>query len=113
MFAPGKAAPAVVEEPLPEEIFQCPTTSSSPEAHASGKPEVGKSLTWDQHSSIEGLLREFADVFSDVPGHCTTLEHAITLTTTDRLQSKLYPVPVHLQPSFRQEVETLLQQGIT
>ena len=35
-----------------------------------------------------------------------------SLTTTDRVQAKVYPVPVHLQPSFRQEVDTLFQQGI-
>ena len=50
--------------------------------------------------------------FSDVPGHCTTLGHDITVTTTDRVQAKIYPVPVHLQPSFRQEAEILFQQGI-
>ena len=112
LTAPGKEGPTVIEEPFPSEVCQLPTTPSSPETPATGKPQVGEFLTWDQHSSIEDLLGEFADVFSDVPGHCTTLEHDITLTTTDRVQAKVYPVPIHLQPYFRQEVETLFQQGI-
>ncbi|XP_050701836.1 uncharacterized protein LOC126988072 isoform X2 [Eriocheir sinensis] len=112
LSAPGKDGPAVIEEQVSNEVFQLPTTQSSLEVPATGKLQVGESLTWDQNTNIEDLLREFADVFSDVPGHCTTLEHDITLTTTDRVQTKVYPVPVHLQPSFRQEVETLFQQGI-
>ena len=97
---------------LPSEIFQLPTAQSPSEALTVGKPQVGESLTWDQHSRIDDLLEEYADVFSDVPGHCTTLEHDITLTTTDRVRAKIYPVPIHLQPSFKQEVETLVQQEI-
>ena len=41
------------------------------------------------------------------------LYHDITLITTDRVQAKMYPVPIHLKPVFEKEVETLFQQGIT
>lgn len=112
LSAPGKEEAPVIEKQLPREVFQLPTIPTSSDVPATRKPQVGESLTWDQHSIIEDLLREFNDVFSDVPGHCTTLEHDITLTTIDRVQAKIYPVPVHLQPSFKQEVETLFQQGI-
>ena len=112
LSAPGKDGPTVTEDPDASEVFQLPPSPSSSEAPATEKPQVGESLTWDQRSNIEDLFEEFSDIFSNVPGHCTILEHDITLTTTDRVQAKVYPVPVHLQPYFRQEVDTLFQQGI-
>lgn len=104
LSAPGKGGPIVIEGPFLSKLFQLPTTQSSSETPATGKPQVGESLTWEQHSSIDDLPEDFADVFSDDPGHCITLEYDIILTTTDRIQAKAYPVSIHLQPSFREEV---------
>ena len=50
--------------------------------------------------------------FSDQPGRFKIIEHDITLTTTERIQAKIYPVPIHLQHYYQEEVEQLLNQGI-
>ena len=76
------------------------------------KPEIGTSLTPLQQADLQKLMCEFQTTFSNFPGCTDTIEHDIVLTTTDRVQFKNYPVPVHLKPSFEKEVETLLEQGI-
>ena len=76
------------------------------------KLEIAATLTWEQSADIEDLLLNFKDVFSDVPGCTPTIEHDISLVTTGRLRVKMYPVPVHLQPCFQDEVNKLHEQGI-
>lgn len=76
------------------------------------EPEIGESLTTVQQVDLKKLLAEFDDVFSNTPGCTNTLVHDISLHTTDRVQAKVYPVPIHLKPFFEEEVETLSQQGI-
>lgn len=58
-------------------------------------------------------MSSFPDVLSETP-RCTSLEtHDITLTTIESFRTKLYPVPVHLQSDFEQEVDKLLEHGLT
>ena len=73
---------------------------------------IESTLNWRQHADIEDLVLEFPDVFSDVPGCTPTIQHDISLITTDRIRAKLYPVPVYLQPHFKEEVDKLQEQGI-
>ena len=77
-----------------------------------GKPEICNDLTADQKDELSNLLTEFKSVFSEKPGCTSLLEHDIEVNTTERVKSKLYSVPIHLQDVFRKEVETLLEQGI-
>ena len=76
------------------------------------EPKLGSSLTPLQQADLQKLMRKFHNTFSNFSGCTSTIEHDIVLTTTDRIQFKIYPVPVHLKPSFEQEVETLLEQSI-
>lgn len=75
--------------------------------------EIFPELTNSQISDINKLVNSFADVFSEVPGCTTTLQHDIQLVTGGRLKSKVYPVPIHLQSYFEEKVDKLLAQGIT
>jgi len=43
------------------------------------------------------VLEEFQDVFTDVPGLTNLGEHSITLTTDERINSKLYSLPYAMQ----------------
>jgi len=42
-------------------------------------------------------LEEFQDVFTDVPGLTNLGKHPITLTTEERINSKLYSLPYAMQ----------------
>lgn len=70
----------------------------------SSYPEVGPALSTPQKSELKDPLSELSDIFSDILG-CTSTND-IKLITTDRVQAKVYFVPVHLK-IFAKEVETL------
>ncbi|KAK3887702.1 hypothetical protein Pcinc_008187 [Petrolisthes cinctipes] len=105
---PASGTIAVVKDEPVDDQFPL---SEAGDVSSCGKPFADSSLNWTQQVDVQELFYEFKDVFSDVPGCTSTTEH-ITLTTTDRIQSKMYPVPVHLKPYFEQEVDSLYQQGI-
>jgi len=74
--------------------------------------EINSELTQDQQNDIHKLISDFSDVFSETPGCTSLLEHDITLSTTERLKPKVYPIPLHLQTHFEEEVDQLYKQGI-
>ncbi|XP_069988596.1 uncharacterized protein [Penaeus vannamei] len=77
----------------------------------SSQPNVMDEET-EQKSDIDSVIAEFVDVFSLTPGCTNTLEHDIEVNTTERIKSKVYPIPIHLKPHFEDEVDQLLEQGI-
>ncbi|XP_045134079.1 uncharacterized protein LOC123517739 [Portunus trituberculatus] len=111
---PQDSTVPVVEEKLPDaSSTELPITAdewldSSPPS----MPEINPSLPWEQRGDIEDLLLDYRDVFSTTPGCTSTIMHDIVLTTTNRIQARLYPVPIHLRPHFDEEVDSLLEQGI-
>lgn len=74
--------------------------------------EICSELTHEQKDDVKNVIEESRDVFSELPGCTNSICHDISLCTTERLKPKLYPLPVHLQPYFENEVENLLKQGI-
>jgi len=76
------------------------------------QPEICSDLSAEQKSDIDSVIAEFVDVFSLTPGCTNTLEHDIEVNTTERIKSKVYPIPIHLKPHFEDEVDQLLEQGI-
>ncbi|XP_050703984.1 uncharacterized protein LOC126989430 isoform X2 [Eriocheir sinensis] len=82
------------------------------QADSNTVPEVRETLTTSQRSELFQLISDFKDVFSEIPGCTSSLQHDIEVCTTERVKPKLYPIPLHLRPFFQQEVEQLLSQGI-
>jgi hypothetical protein len=74
--------------------------------------DINPDLTESCKQDIESLLEEFSDVFTDIPGNTTLIEHNIQLTTTDPIRVKGYPVPFHLRETVKEEVEKMLQLGV-
>ena len=106
---------AVVEEEFGADVEdQFPLT---PDGRTSATPSVeppsfSPDLTLEERSDINSLVHSYDDVFSETPGCTSVIQHDIQLITTERLKAKMYPIPVHLQPHFREEVDRLLEQGI-
>ncbi|XP_047488841.1 uncharacterized protein LOC125039135 [Penaeus chinensis] len=57
------------------------------------------------------VLESIPDAFSETLGCTSLIEHDISLVTTECLKPKIYPIPLHLQSHFEEEVE-LHKQGI-
>ncbi|XP_076056332.1 uncharacterized protein LOC143034283 [Oratosquilla oratoria] len=119
-FAELLDEPSTIDDsPLHKEIclsepedFRLPVTPDGQTDETDSRPNVNPNLEGYQQTSLEELVREYKEVFSNNPGCTSTVEHDIILTTTDRIHMKVYPVPVHLKPHFESEVERLFQQGI-
>ncbi|XP_037794286.1 uncharacterized protein LOC119589789 [Penaeus monodon] len=110
--------PKVVQNCILEdtELSDCnfPLTSNGEESilPENDQPDVCSDLSAEQKSDIQSLTTNFRDVFSLIPGCTNTLEHEIEVNTTERIKSKIYPIPIHLKAHFEAEVDQLLEQGI-
>lgn len=74
--------------------------------------EVSPELSRESKQEIGELVREFSDVFTDIPGTTHLVEHDIQLSTTEPLRIKGYPIPFHSQPVVKEEVEKMLELGV-
>lgn len=68
---------------------------------------VNLRLGKEQEKDIRSLFESFSDVFSEIPGCTSAAEHDSVITTSERLNPRSYPVPIHLQTYFEQEVDNL------
>lgn len=75
-------------------------------------PELSPHLTREQGMQIKELIDSFINFFSETPGCTFLIKHDINLMTTDYIKSKVSPIPVHLQPFSKEEVDRLYEQGI-
>ncbi|XP_069985589.1 uncharacterized protein [Penaeus vannamei] len=73
---------------------------------------VNEGLSSEQVSDIKGLITDFSDVFSDVPGYTKSIEHVIKLESNVPVSKKPFPIPHHLVLVFDKEVDRMLKLGI-
>ena len=106
--SPNVATNLCIIEDSPD--TELPTVSSENPSIENFK--LGKSLTGDMVADLQGVLKNFDNVFSDIPGCTSTITHTIKLKTNEPLKSKFYPVPIHLTKEFESEVSNLLKLGI-
>ena len=73
----------------------------------------GPQLDNKQLTEMRQLTEEFGDVFSASPGLTSTLQHEIRISGTEplRLQHS-YPLPLALEPTLRQELDSWLEAGV-
>jgi len=106
-------SPLTVQFCLDEALDENPHLPLTPDGHESDELlsflSVSSDLDKDKTSDVKILLKEFSDVFSELPGCTETMEHDIILASSDKLRAKVYPVPIHLQPHFEKEVDDLLE----
>ena len=80
----------------------------------SSKSEVNinPELNDEMKKELNALVKEFSDVFCEIPGKTKTLEHEINLTTDIPVRKKPYQIPHHLVNVFDEEVGSMLKMGI-
>ncbi|XP_068213666.1 uncharacterized protein, partial [Palaemon carinicauda] len=72
----------------------------------------GLNLDLHQERQIKELVREYEDIFTDIPGTSNKGEHKIELTSHEPVRSKPYPVPYGVRASLRKEIKDMLDMGI-
>ncbi|KAK3084178.1 hypothetical protein FSP39_009620 [Pinctada imbricata] len=74
--------------------------------------QMGEELNTGERSEIEGMLRDYEDVLTDIPGRTNLVKHKILLTTKDPVRSKPYPAPFHLRETMKEEIEKMLKMDV-
>ena len=78
----------------------------------SAAPDFCPDLDAHQKADIENLIDKFSETLSPLPGCTDTVVHDIKIMTSEVIKPKCYPVPIHLQSHFEEEVDKLLQMDI-
>jgi len=73
---------------------------------------INPKLDEGKKKELTYLLKEYEDIFSDIPGKTKLVEHEIRLTSNVPIKSKAYPTPYGLQKEIDKEIETMLKGGI-
>ena len=73
---------------------------------------IANELVGNPAWELKELLREYKEIFSDVPGITELEEHTITLNTTTAIRRKSYPVPFAKVTEIETEVKKMMTMGI-
>lgn len=73
---------------------------------------VSPNLNQAQKDDVSKLALSYNDVFSKSPGCTDLIKHDICLSSTEKIRAKSYPIPIHLQSYFEEEVDNLYEEGI-
>ena len=74
--------------------------------------KINTELDTNQAKEVSKLLKDFSDVFTDIPGTTDLVEHDIVLTSSQPVRSRPYPVPYALKHEIRKEIDNMLDMDI-
>lgn len=69
--------------------------------------EIFPSLSHEQKMKVEKLLKDFSQIFSDVPGKSKTVMHHIKLVNDCPFKIKPYVIPEHYKEKVESEITEL------
>ena len=72
---------------------------------------INSDLSSEQQDEVRLLLREYKDIFSDVPKVTNLIEHKVELTEREPVRCKVYPTPYKMQEIVDKEIDDLLEIG--
>lgn len=74
--------------------------------------QLNPKLSDGRRKQMMELLKEYADIFSDVPGRTDLAEHEIRLTSDTPVKAKPYPTPYNLQREIDKEIQVMLENDV-
>ena len=77
-----------------------------------GDVKLGTELGDSQSRQLQALMENYADVFSDVPGKTSKIEHRINLIDEEPVRLKPYPLPYALRQELKDEIKEMLDIGV-
>ncbi len=72
----------------------------------------GDHLSPSQLTDVARLQKEFADVFSPLPGRTNLIQHHIETEPGIVVRSRLYRLPEHKKKVVQSELEAMLEMGV-
>nr|XP_037287184.1 uncharacterized protein LOC119180146 [Rhipicephalus microplus] len=73
---------------------------------------IASELNADARQQATAVLKEFRDVFSDVPGKTDIVHCELKLTSEAPIQVRQYPLPFTVKDAVEEEVKYMLQLGV-
>ena len=73
---------------------------------------VNPDLTAEQQIEVKQLLKEYKEIFSDVPTVTHLIEHRVELAEKEPVKHKLYPIPYKMQEIIDKEIDDMLAMGV-
>ena len=74
--------------------------------------KLGAVLNDSQSRQLQALLKDYANVFSDVPERTSKIKHRISLVDEDPVRLKPYPLPYALRQELKNEIKEMLDMGV-
>ena len=74
--------------------------------------KLGTELGDSQSRQLQALMENYAEVFSDVPGRTSKIEHRIDLVDEEPVRLKPYPLPYALRQELKEEIKEMLDMGV-
>ncbi|XP_072172659.1 uncharacterized protein [Diadema setosum] len=73
---------------------------------------ISDELSNAERKELVGLVKGFADVMTDVPGHTNLAQHTVQLKTEEPIRSRPFPVPQSMRETIQEEVNTMLDMKV-
>ena len=73
---------------------------------------VNPELPKEQQIEIREILKQYSDIFTDIPKVTNLMEHKVELTNHDPIRCKAYPMPYKMQEVIDKEIESMLTMGV-
>jgi len=74
--------------------------------------DINPELSEVQCVELKQLLKEYKQIFSDVPTVTHLVEHKVELTQSEPVKCKMYSTPYKMQVVVDQEIDNMLAMGV-
>ena len=73
---------------------------------------VGAELNSEQQNEVMKVLRRYEEIFTEIAGKASVIEHKIDLTDNHPIRCKPYPLPYAKRGEIREEIKNMMDTGI-
>ena len=73
---------------------------------------INPELSAEQISEVKSLLKEYSDIFTNVPQIMHLAKHIVDLTQKEPVQSKIYSTSYKMEEVISNEIDDVLAKGI-
>ena len=73
---------------------------------------INPEMSAERINEVKSLLKEYCDIFRDVPKITHLAKHRVDLTQKEPVRSKIYPTPYKMEEVISNEIDDMLAKGI-
>jgi len=74
--------------------------------------KISSNLMERRQEEVRAILKQYEDIFTDVPSVINAGEHTIKLTTAEPITGKAYPLPLALRETLEWEIDSMLAMNV-